>query len=195
MSLSLVLPCYNVMKYLPKCLDSIFKNDCSDIEIVLVNDGSSDDIGGASMFNAMCFSRAQKIRTLNKGFYCYTIRPSGAFMKKRDAELVENKTALLKARSNIVSDLNKRGFNFSVKDYAGSNVMSCFELIIKMPFSARRETKKYISNLLVKESIKILPFTGRKKVDIPLLALKCNLQALMIYAVNLGKLFGVQFQL
>ena len=46
MSLSLVLPCYNVMKYLPKCLDSIFKNDCSDIEIILVNDGSSDDIGG-----------------------------------------------------------------------------------------------------------------------------------------------------
>lgn len=148
-----------------------------------------------SMFNAMCFSRAQKIRTLNKGFYCYTIRPSGAFMKKRDAELVGNKMALLEARSNIVKDLNERGFNFSVKDYAGSNVMSCFELIIKMPFSARRETKKYISNLLVKESIKILPFTGRKKVDIPLLALKCNLQALMIYAVNLGKLFGVQFQL
>ena len=148
-----------------------------------------------SMFNAMCFSRAQKIRTLNKGFYCYTIRPSGAFMKKRDAELVGNKMALLEARSNIVNDLNERGFNFSVKDYAGSNVMSCFELIIKMPFSARRETKKYISNLLVKESIKILPFTGRKKVDIPLLALKCNLQALMIYAVNLGKLFGVQFQL
>lgn len=368
MSLSLVLPCYNVMKYLPKCLDSIFKNDCSDIEIVLVNDGSSDDIGGLSqyfnknncdhniefeykgawikiihtrncgvsaarntgienatsdyivfidpddtvkenyfstikafmtstsvdvailgfyqivedkdgnvvkegevfpqknyisntveetvrtvlpkylgysvedilewvnsteaiskrlewgavwrnvyrrdflnknqirfnpsirlnedsMFNAMCFSRAQKIRTLNKGFYCYTIRPSGAFMKKRDAELVGNKMALLEARSNIVKDLNERGFNFSVKDYAGSNVMSCFELIIKMPFSARSETKKYISNLLVKESIKILPFTGRKKVDIPLLALKCNLQALMIYAVNLGKLFGVQFQL
>lgn len=35
-----------MMKYLPKCLDSIFKNDCNDIEIVLVNDGSSDDIGG-----------------------------------------------------------------------------------------------------------------------------------------------------
>ena len=56
------------------------------------------------MFNAMCFSRAQKIRTLNKGFYCYTIRPSGAFMKKRDAELVGNKMALLEARSNIVKE-------------------------------------------------------------------------------------------
>ena len=28
---------------------SIFKNDCSDIEIVLVNDGSSDDIGGGGL--------------------------------------------------------------------------------------------------------------------------------------------------
>lgn len=369
MSLSLVLPCYNVTKYLLKCLDSIFANDCNDIEIILVNDGSSDDIGGNlskyfnknncnynmefeykdawvkiihtcncgvsaarntgienatsdyiifidpddtvkenyfstiktfvtlenvdvailgfhqiiedkdgnimeegeffpqkdyvsnsiketvtgvlpkylgysvedilewtkstesiskrlewgavwrnvyrrdflnknqirfnpsirlnedSMFNAMCFSKAKKIRTLNKGFYCYTIRPSGAFMKKRDAELVANKTALLEARSQIVNDLNKRGFDFSVKDYAGSNVMSCFELIIKMPFSARGETKKYIRNPLVKESINILPFTGRKKVDFPLFALKHNLQVLMIYVVNLGKLFGVQFRL
>lgn len=73
--------------------------------------------------------------------------------------------------------------------------MSCFELIIKMPFSAGRETKKYIRNPIVKESIKVLPFTGRKKVDIPLFALKYDLQVLRIYAVNLGKLFGVQFQL
>lgn len=46
MRLSLVLPCYNVTKYLPKCLDSIFENNCSNDEIILVNDGSSDDIGG-----------------------------------------------------------------------------------------------------------------------------------------------------
>ena len=39
-----------------------------------------------SMFNAMCFSRAQKIRTLNKGFYCYTIRPSGAFYEKNEMQ-------------------------------------------------------------------------------------------------------------
>lgn len=84
-------------------------------------------------------------------------------MKKRNAELVENKIALLKERSRIVDDLKIRGFDFSVKDYAGSNVMSCFELIIKMPFSARSEIKKYIQNPIVKESINKLPFTGRKK--------------------------------
>lgn len=369
MKLSLVLPCYNVAKYLPKCLDSIFKNDCTDVEIILVNDGSSDDIRGGvnqyfnknncnqnvefryknaqvkmihtlncgvsaarntgienatgdyiifidpddvikanylstvkafvtstnvdvvilgfhqiiedkdgnvveegefypqkcyiansvketvtnilpkylgysvedilewtkssesiskrlewgavwrnvyrrnfldknqirfnhsirlnedSMFNAACFSLAANVRTLNQGFYCYTIRPTGAFMKKRNAELVENKIALLKERSRIVDDLKRRGFDFSIKDYAGSNVMSCFELIIKMPFSARDETKKYIRNPIVKESISKLPFTGRKKVDIPLFALKCNLGMLILYAVNFGKLLGIQFRL
>ena len=84
-------------------------------------------------------------------------------MKKRDAELVGNKMALLEARSNIVNDLNKRGFNFSVKDYAGSNVMSCFELIIKMPFSARRETNKYIRNPIVKRIYKSFTVYGAKK--------------------------------
>lgn len=148
-----------------------------------------------SMFNAACFSLAENVRTLNQGYYCYTIRPTGAFMKKRDAWLVENKTALLNERSRIVGDLKRRSYEFSVKDYAGSNVMSCFELIIKMPFSVRSETKKYIQNSIVKESIKELPFTGRKKVDIPLFMLKCNLGMMLLYAVNCGKRFGIQFQL
>ena len=116
-------------------------------------------------------------------------------MKNRSASLVKNKTALLEERSRIVNDLRKRGFDFSVEDYAGSNVMSCFELIIKMPFSARNETKKYIRNPIVRESIKRMPFTGRKKVDIPLFALKCNLGVLMIDAVNLGKMLGFHFHL
>ena len=47
MRLSLILPCYKVAQYLPKCLDSIFENECFGVEVVLINDGSSDDIGGA----------------------------------------------------------------------------------------------------------------------------------------------------
>ena len=40
-----------------------------------------------------------------------------------------------------------------------------------------------------------MPFTGRKKVDIPLFALKCNFGMLMIDAVNLGKILGFHFHL
>ena len=50
MRLSLISPCYNVAQYLPKCLDSIFENECFGVEVVLINDGSSDDIGGLNKY-------------------------------------------------------------------------------------------------------------------------------------------------
>lgn len=40
---SVVLPIYNVEKYLPKCLDSIINQTLKDIEIICVNDCSTDN--------------------------------------------------------------------------------------------------------------------------------------------------------
>jgi len=40
--LSIVVPVYNVEKYLPQCLDSLINQTLKDIEIILVNDGSTD---------------------------------------------------------------------------------------------------------------------------------------------------------
>lgn len=40
---SIIIPVYNVEKYLPKCLDSLVNQTLKDIEIILVNDGSPDD--------------------------------------------------------------------------------------------------------------------------------------------------------
>ncbi len=40
--ISVVIPVYNVEKYLPKCIDSVLNQTLSDIEIILVNDGSED---------------------------------------------------------------------------------------------------------------------------------------------------------
>ena len=39
---SVVVPCYNVEKYLPECLESLCKQSLKDIEIICVNDGSTD---------------------------------------------------------------------------------------------------------------------------------------------------------
>ncbi|MGL4973269.1 MAG: glycosyltransferase family 2 protein, partial [Culicoidibacterales bacterium] len=40
---SVIVPVYNVAQYLPKCLDSIVNQTYKNLEIILVNDGSTDD--------------------------------------------------------------------------------------------------------------------------------------------------------
>ena len=42
MRFSVIIPVYNVEKFIGKCLDSVFKQTYSDYEIVAVNDGSTD---------------------------------------------------------------------------------------------------------------------------------------------------------
>lgn len=41
---SVIIPCYGVEKYLGRCMDSVLKQTLSDIEIILVDDGSKDKV-------------------------------------------------------------------------------------------------------------------------------------------------------
>ena len=45
MKLSIIVPIYNVAPYLRKCVDSLFTQDISGYEIILVDDGSTDNSG------------------------------------------------------------------------------------------------------------------------------------------------------
>lgn len=40
---SIIIPCYNVEKYLPRCLDSLVNQTLNDLEIICINDGSPDN--------------------------------------------------------------------------------------------------------------------------------------------------------
>ena len=42
MRFSIIVPVYNVADFLQGCIDSILANDCSDCELILVDDGSTD---------------------------------------------------------------------------------------------------------------------------------------------------------
>lgn len=44
MRFSIIVPVYNVEEYLQGCIDSILANDCSECEIILVDDGSTDGV-------------------------------------------------------------------------------------------------------------------------------------------------------
>ena len=45
MKLSIIIPVYNTADYLAACLDSVLDSACRDYEIIIVNDGSTDDSG------------------------------------------------------------------------------------------------------------------------------------------------------
>ena len=40
--LSVIIPVYNVEKYLRKCVDSVLAQDIADMEVILVDDDSHD---------------------------------------------------------------------------------------------------------------------------------------------------------
>ena len=40
---SVIVPVHNTVEYLPRCIDSIRNQSLKDIEIILVNDGSTDN--------------------------------------------------------------------------------------------------------------------------------------------------------
>ena len=43
--ISVIIPVYNVEKYLNKCLDSVISQTYNNIEIILIDDGSPDKCG------------------------------------------------------------------------------------------------------------------------------------------------------
>ena len=65
--ISVVVPVYNVERYLGKCLESIVRQTYANIEIVLVDDGSTDSGGQICDFYANKDSRVKVIHKKNGG--------------------------------------------------------------------------------------------------------------------------------
>lgn len=65
--ISVIVPVYNVEKYLKKCLDSIVNQTYQDLEIILVDDGSTDTSGIICDQYAKKDSRIKVVHQENKG--------------------------------------------------------------------------------------------------------------------------------
>lgn len=61
--LSIIVPVYNVMEYLPRCVDSIRRQSYRNLEIILVDDGSTDNSGALAEKMAL---EDKRIRVFHK---------------------------------------------------------------------------------------------------------------------------------
>ena len=68
--ISIVIPVYNVEKYLKKCLDSIINQTYKNLEIILVNDGSTDKSADICKEYAKNDKRIIYIEQENQGLSC-----------------------------------------------------------------------------------------------------------------------------
>ncbi len=67
MKLSVIVPIYNVAPYLCKCVDSLLMQDIQDYEIILVNDGSTDNSCEIAQRYADTYTNIKLISQENKG--------------------------------------------------------------------------------------------------------------------------------
>ncbi|KAF1305577.1 glycosyltransferase family 2 protein, partial [Candidatus Enterococcus willemsii] len=67
MKLSVIIPIYNVENYLERCLESIVNQDMSDVEIILVNDGSTDNSKKICQVYEKKFSNIKLLNKKNSG--------------------------------------------------------------------------------------------------------------------------------
>lgn len=67
MKISVIVPVYNAAQYLKECLNSIITQDYDDLEIILINDGSTDNSGSICDNYAQIDNRIIVIHQKNQG--------------------------------------------------------------------------------------------------------------------------------
>ncbi len=67
---SIIIPVYNVEKYLNKCVDSVLNQTFTDFEVILVDDGSPDNCPAICDSYAEKDKRVRVIHKQNGGLIC-----------------------------------------------------------------------------------------------------------------------------
>lgn len=65
--ISVIIPVYNVESYLKRCIESVLKQSYSNLEVILVNDGSTDNSGDICNQFSLLDKRVQVIHQKNLG--------------------------------------------------------------------------------------------------------------------------------
>lgn len=125
MIFSIVIPVYNVESYLEKCIDSVINQNYSNLQIILVDDGSTDKSGIICDKYALLDNRIEVIHQKNGGLS--TARNSGLasatgdFIWFIDSDDWIEKNAIEILTKKIQDNCSIEMIGFSVIDYLENN--------------------------------------------------------------------------
>lgn len=120
MKVSLIIPVYNVESFLEKCLDSVQAQTYKDLEVILVNDGSTDN--SPEIIN--------KYVAANSNFKAYTIENSGQGgarnygFEKAEGEYI----AFLDSDDYIAPNCIERLTETAIKENSDIVVCNCYDV-------------------------------------------------------------------
>lgn len=164
---SVIVPIYNVAPYLIRCLDSIANQTYHNLEVLLIDDGSTDDSGQIAMEYADCHPKFQVIQQKNQGLS--GARNTGImhatgewlyFVDSDDEILPDTITLLLHAAKHAHLKMSMGGFTIcrtkghkTTKSYTGitPGIFSGKELFYY--FLVTEPSKEFVWNKLFHHSL------------------------------------------
>ncbi len=189
---SIIVPVYNVEKYIKKCLDSIFNQSFKDFEVIVVNDGTKDDsmkivnnydVIVVSQEN-MGLSEARNNGVKKaKGEYIIFIDSDDYIEKdllKRIDESTSNNPDLV--RFQIKDVLDDKTIKFKEKEYFGLDGNDAFKIITGFHYVEPACIYAYKRSFFVQNKFKFKKGTYHEDFGlIPLVILKSNLVNIIDY--------------
>ena len=84
--ISVIIPVYNTSLYLKRCLDSLMNQTFKEFEVIIINDGSTDDSENISLGFVESDKRFSYYKQKNKGKRSKKTKKDGMRKRKKDKE-------------------------------------------------------------------------------------------------------------
>lgn len=156
---SIIIPSFNVEKYLAECLQSLVHQSYRNLDVIIVNDGSSDKTGEIAELYAQQYSFIRVIHQKNKGL-------SGA-----------RNTGLNAAVGEFFCFLDSDDWlSFDAIETLVSVAVSTSADIVRSSFYAAPENKPYIKNNVIKQlklENKVLKYDDNESLLVDLYISSC----------------------
>ena len=148
MLLSIIIPVYNSAPYLQKCLDSIISQSFIDYEVLMIDDGSSDDSGDIIDSYSHKDSRFHAYHKTNEGVSAarnmgidYAL---GSYIYFMDSDDYLVQTALEKMVQAIENDYDFVSFNFKIEDEKGHKISNSIYQDKEISLNSKDQLLKFL---------------------------------------------------